>query len=383
MSYLLLVWKGIWRKPLRTIFSLASIGVAFLLFGLLQGVNASFEAAVDKSGADRLYVRNHVSDFEGLSISALAQIEATPGVGDVAYQSLFPAYYQQPADSVVAFAVDPVRFFKTNKDLQVAPAALAAMASTRTGALVGSARAAREGWKLGERIPLHSSYWVHADGSREWTFEIVGFFSDKSEKINLLTNGLLINYAYFDEARAFGKGLVGVYLVNILDPKAATEVANAIDTRFANSSWPTKTETIKDGVASQLKQIGDIKFMVYAIVAAVFFTLLFVTWNTTMQSVRERIPEFAVLKTLGFPGSTVTGLVIAEVFLLYAAAALAGLGLAAVVLPALGAGLGIATFPASVLLGGVGIALALTALTGLLPYWHLKRVNLVDALSGR
>lgn len=383
MNYFYLVWKGLWYKPLRTMFSLASIAVAFLLFGLLQGVNASFEEAVDKSGADRLYVRNNVSDFEGISISALSPLESVEGVTDVAYQVLFPSYYRQPSNSVVAFAVDPNRFFKVNRDLAVSPQALAAMASTRTGALVGAARAQREGWKVGDRVPLHSTYWIRSDGSREWTFEIVGIFSDKDQKVNFLTNGLLINYSYLDEARAFGKGLVGVFLVNIADPSAATQVARTIDTRFANSSWPTKTETIKDGVATQLKQIGDVKFMVYAVVAAVFFTLLFLTGNTTMQSVRERTSEFAVLKTLGFSDRVVTSLMLAEVLLLYASAAVVGLGLAALLLPALASNFGIAAIPASVVLGGLGIATVLTLATGLLPALRLQRLNLVDALSGR
>jgi len=383
MNYFYLVWKGIWYKPLRTVFSLASIAVAFLLFGLLQGVNASFEEAVDKSGADRLYVRNNVSDFEGISISALSPLESIEGITSVAYQVLFPSYYRQPSDSVVAFAVDPNRFFKVNQDLAVSPQALATMASTRTGALVGAARAQREGWKVGDRIPLHSTYWIRSDGSREWTFEIVGIFSDKDQKVNFLTNGLLINYDYLDEARAFGKGLIGVFLVNIADPSAATQVARAIDTRFANSSWPTKTETIKDGVATQLKQIGDIKFMVYAVVAAVFFTLLFLTGNTTMQSVRERTAEFAVLKTLGFSDRVVTSLMLAEVLLLYATAAVVGLGVAALLLPALASNFGIATIPVSVILGGFGIATVLTLATGLLPALRLQRLNLVDALSGR
>lgn len=383
MNYPYLVLKGVWRKPLRTLLSVASIAVAFLLFGLLQGVNASFEEAADKSGADRLYVRNKVSDFEGLSVAALSQIEAVPGVRDVAYQVLFPSFYRDPANSVVAFAVDPARFFKVNGDLVTAPDKLAAMKSTRAGALVGAARAQREGWKVGDRITLRSSYWVNADGGRDWNFEVLGFFKDKDEKINFLTNGVIINYSYLDEARAFGKGLVGVYLVNVNDPAAAPQVAQAIDARFANSSWPTKTETIKDGVAAQLRQIGDIKFMVYAIVSAVFFTLLFLTGNTTMQSVRERLSEFAVLKTLGFPERVVTGVVFGEIFLLYAAAALLGLGLATLVLPVLGSGFGIAAIPSSVLLLGVGIAAVLSLVTGLMPTLMLKRLNLVDALSGR
>lgn len=383
MNYFYLVWKGIWYKPLRTVFSLASIAVAFMLFGLLQGVNASFEEAVDKSGADRLYVRNNVSDFEGISISALSPLESIDGITSVAYQVLFPSYYRDPSNSVVAFAVDPSRFFKVNHDLAVSPQALAAMAGMRTGALVGASRAQREGWKVGDRVPLHSTYWIRTDGSREWTFEIVGIFSDKDQKVNFLTNGLLINYAYLDEARAFGKGLIGVFLVNIADPSAATQVARTIDARFANSSWPTKTETIKDGVATQLKQIGDIKFMVYAVVAAVFFTLLFLTGNTTMQSVRERTSEFAVMKTLGFPDRVVASLVLAEVLVLYASAALVGLGAAALLLPALASNFGIAAIPTSVILGGLGIATVLTLATGLLPTVRLQRLNLVDALSGR
>jgi putative ABC transport system permease protein len=382
MSRLRLAWAGLWRKPLRTLFTMASIAVAFLLFGLLQGVDASFDEAIDTAGADRLYVRNHISDFEGLPISALAPIEAVPGITDVAYQVLFPGYYRDPANPVVGFAVDAARFFKVNASLAAPPDALQAMARTRTGILVGGDLARAQGWKVGDRIPLHSAYWVRGDGSLEWTFDVVGIFGDKEGRPNYLTNGLLINYGYLDEARAFGKGMVGVFLVNVADRAGAAGVADTIDARFANSSSPTKTETIKNGIGARLKQIGDIKFMVRAIVAAVFFALLFLTANTTMQSVRERIPEFAVLKTLGFRDRTIAAIVVGEVFLLYGAAALAGLALAALVLPEMVPGIGV-TLPASVLVAGIALAALLAVLTGAVPAWRLNRVNLVEALSGR
>jgi putative ABC transport system permease protein len=383
MNYAVLVWKGIWRKPLRTVFSAASIAVAFLLFGLLQGINASFDEAADKSGADRLYVRNSVSDLEGLPISGLSTTESVPGVSDVAYHVLFPSFYRDPSDTVVAFAAAGERFFKVNKDLVVSPEALAALRTNRAAALVGATRAQREGWKVGQRISLQSTYWARTDGASDWTFDIVGVYADKDEKINFLTNGLLINYSYLDEARAFGKGIIGVFLVNVKDPANAGQVARAIDARFANSSWPTKTETIKAGVSSQLKQMGDVKFMVQAVVASVFFTLMFLTSNATMQSVRERTTEFAVMKTLGFSEGVCTTLMFTEVFMLYLVAALSGLGLAAFLLPSIGASFGISRIPSGVLATGLGIAVLLTVITLLLPIFSMRRIRLVDALAGR
>src|SRR5690606_26155183 len=178
--------------------------------------------------------------------------------------------------------------------------------------------------------------------------QVVGIFTGFQEQL------MLMNWEYFNESRAFGNNMVGWYALSIKDPTRAAEVSRAIDAQFANSPYETKTQTEKEFAAAQICQLGDIGFMVNAIVGAVMFTLLFLTGNTMMQSVRERIPELAVLKTVGFTDGMVTALVIAESLLLCVFAALAGLGLASLAFPVLGNLVGgEASLPGIVLVGGV------------------------------
>jgi putative ABC transport system permease protein len=115
----------------------------------------------------------------------------------------------------------------------------------------------------------------------------------------------------------------------------------------------------------------------------VMFTLLFLTANTMMQSVRERIPELAVLKTLGFTGGTVSTLVLAESLMLCLFAAAVGLALSAGAIRIVGAVLGPATLVPIVVISGFAIAIALAVISGLPPAFRAQRLNIVDALAGR
>jgi ABC-type antimicrobial peptide transport system permease subunit len=85
---------------------------------------------------------------------------------------------------------------------------------------------------------------------------------------------------------------------------------------------------------------ADIGLIVTAIMGAVFFTLLLLTGNTMAQAVRERIPELAVLKTIGFTDATVLVLVLAESVLLIVLAGCLGLAIAQVLMPGISKGLG-------------------------------------------
>jgi putative ABC transport system permease protein len=222
--------------------------------------------------------------------------------------------------------------------------------------------------------------WTQAsDGSSDWQFDIVGIFDGPTND----ASSFFFNYSYFDEARAFSKGKVGWYIVKVKDPKEAMQVGAAIDRRFANSPDETKTQTEKEFSQSFIKQQADINFIVTAILGAVFFTLLFLTGNTMMQSVRERVPELAVLKTLGFTDFAVVALVLAEALVLCLIAALIGLGIAALIFPAMKDYIGEAHLPANVLVFGAAFAVLLALCTGLPPAWRTARLNIVDALAGR
>lgn len=382
MKYFPLLWATLWRKKTRTVFTLLSIVVAFLLFGMLQGVNAAFQQGVNNANVNRLIVTSRISLTEPLPIAQKPLIEAVPGVAGVAYASWFGAYYQEQKNFVFATPVDIDDYLKVVPELKIAPDQVEALKRTRTGLIVGLDLLQKYGWKVGDRIPLHSTIWVKKDdGNSDWPFDIVGtydFTTDRSQN-----NGALFNYSYFDEARTFGAGTIGWWIVSVRDPNQSAQIAAAIDKLFENSPDETKSQSEKEFAQSFLKQFGDINFIVQAILGAVFFTLLFLTGNTMMQAVRERIPELAVLKTLGFSDTKVTVLVLAESLLLCLIAAALGLLLASLLFPMLKDYIGAVKLPTSVLISGAGIAVLLALATGGLPAWRAKRLVIVDALAGR
>jgi putative ABC transport system permease protein len=241
--------------------------------------------------------------------------------------------------------------------------------------------AKRFGWKIGDQVPLISTIWTKRDGNSNYTFEIVGIFDHDPQ--NSQATLFLFNQEYIDEARSFGRGTIGWYIVRIADPTRAAQISQEIDNLFRNSPDETKTQTEKENAQNFLKQLGDISFIINGIVGAVFFTLLFLIGNTMLQSARERIPEFAVLKAVGFSDTGVLAIVLAETFLLCVTAA--GLGLLAAVgmFPALSGFIGIAYMPGVVIVAGIALAAALALITGLPPALRIQRLAIIDALAGR
>jgi putative ABC transport system permease protein len=383
MKYLPLIWAGLWRKRARTVFTMLSILVAFLLFGLLQGINQGFNTVIENLDVDRLYVSARTNMTDGLPIAYLNRIRSVPGVREVSHWTYFGGYFQNAHNPIPAFATDAGALFRVYKEMKIRPEYLEAMQRTRTGALVSESLAKQYGWKVGDRVPIGTSIWTTKGGSSTWNFDIVGTFDATAYGAGFPS--FYLNFSYFDEASAFGRGVVHYFMVGLDDPTRATQVSREIDALFANSSNETRTQTESALAQMQLKQIGDINFIANAIVGAVLFTLLFLTANTMMQSVRERTSELAVLKTLGFSGGKVLALVLVEALLLCAFAALAGLGLSSAVFmsPALQQLFGRFSMPLIVLAMGGGMALLLALVSGLPPAWRARQLNIVDALAGR
>jgi putative ABC transport system permease protein len=381
MKYFHLIWAGLWRKTTRTILTMLSIIVAFLLFGLLQGVNLGFNSVVENLNVNRLYTSAKTNMVDGLPISYWNRIKNVSGVQHVSHWTYFGGYFREAKNAIPAFATDADELFAIYKEIKIKPEYLKAMQNTRTGALVSEPLAKEYGWKVGDRVPIGTSIWTNKEGSNTWFFDIVGTFD-----VSAYGQGFpsfYINYDYYDEAKSFGQGVVHYYLVGIADATQATRVAKEIDAQFENSSNETRTQTESGLAQTQIKQIGDINFIVNAIVGAVLFTLLFLTANTMMQSVRERIPELAVLKTLGYSDGKVLTFVLIEAFLLCIFAALIGLGFAALIFPMLKALLGDLPMPFTVVAMGVGVAVVLALVSGLPPAIRAQRLNIVDALAGR
>jgi putative ABC transport system permease protein len=381
MKFFPLIWTSLWRKKARTIFTLLSIMIAFLLFGLLQGVNAWLNAFGTGSNANRLYVVSRVSQIQPLPSAYLHQIQAVPGIRQATYVAGITAFYQEKSNNLLALATDVKTFFSLYPEWQVAPEQLAAMSRTRAGAIVAAPLMRTFGWKIGDRIPLRTSV-MKQDGSADWDFEIVGIYDVPSSPTE--ANRILVNYAYFDEARRLERGTAWAFVLAVDDPTRSAQICAAVDALFVNSAYETVTQDEKAYVQGQLRQLGDVGLMANAIVAAVLFTLLFLTGNTMMQSVRERTPELAILKTVGFSDRAVTVLVLIESVLLCVLAASLGLAAAAAVFP-VAAALGIAgsALPPKVVGAGLAIAVVLALASGLPPAWRAQRLVIVNALAGR
>jgi len=387
MKYFPLIWATLWRKKTRTIFTLLSVIIAFLLFGMLETVDYAFaHPSGGTTGADKLITINKYSITLSLPFSDAQEIRAVPGIAEVTWISWFGGYYQEPKNFIFALPVDTDTYFNLHKDeFIVAGEQMQAYRNTRTGALVNSALLKKFGWKIGDRIPLHSTIWTQKkDGSLDWTFDIVGSFDAKDPtQASQQASTLLFHYELFDEGRSFGRGSVGWFEERVGDPSQSAAISSRIDALFANSSNETKTQPAKDFALAFIKQFGDIGFVLHAILGAVFFTLLFLTGNTMMQSVRERIPELAVLKTIGFGDGKVLGLVIGESLLLCVFAAVIGLGLSYAALPVIRLGLQGVELSPRALIPGIFAAMLLALIVGLPPALRAMRLNIVDALADK
>ena len=381
MKFWPLIWSALRRKRVRTFFTLLSILIAFLLYGYLAAVNMAFRLGVDVTGADRLVLRHKVSFSILLPESYLGRIEATPGVVEATHASWFGGIYQEPKNFFPQMAVEPEGYLALYPEFLLPEEQKQAWLADRTAAIVGRNTAERFGWKIGDRIPIQATVWRKADGSSAWEFNLVGIYDGAEDATD--TTQFLFHYDYFDEARMFAKGQVGWYIVRINDPAHADDIAQRIDTQFANSFYETKTSTEKAFIQGFAKQIGNIGAIIGGILSAVFFTILLVTGNTMMQSVRERTAELAVLKTVGFSNRLVLGLVLAESLTLAAVGGVLGLTLAWWAIgrgdPTGGALPIFFLPPQDVLLGG-GFMVALGLLTGLLPAVQAMRLRVVDAV---
>ena len=386
MRYLPLLWAGLFRRKTRTILTLLSILVAFLLFGLLHAVEVAFESGADSADAKRLLTTARYSIIESLPSSYLRRIEQVPGVVGVAYADWFGAKYQNESNAFPVFAVDPVRYLDMYPEFTVAAGHREAFAKTRTGAIAGQRLVDRFGWKVGQKLPIASEIHPKANGDLSWEFDLVGVFDAEDPAVRGNTDMVLINVAYFDEARQSGRGTIGWYIERIADSGQARAISAEIDKLFMNSPDETKTQPEKEFAIGFAKQIGDLGALITRILAAVFFTILILTGNTMAQAIRERIPELAILKTIGFSDGKVTALVLAEALLLLFLGAGLGMAVALALLPVLNGAMG-GRFPPLFVSEGTwlmaaGIAVTLGLAIGLPPALRANRLKIIDALAG-
>jgi putative ABC transport system permease protein len=381
VKYLPLIWSGIWRKPARTALVLLQVAVAFALFGVLQGMKTGVERSVANTRADVLFVGAAESGGAPLPISYLDRIRSIPGMKDVSFADGFLGTYQRPTEFVFVLELPPTDLWLTlvPEIFQVLPKDLAALKNTRDGVLITADIGKKYGWHIGDRIPLTSNT-LQTNGSGTWTFQIVGMVTDHE----VGEGGFIVgNYNYLNEARAVNKDTVRNFYAVISDPKRAAEMSDTIDKAFANSSNETKTASFRENAQQQMRSIGDLNFLIRAITSAVLVALLFSVTTIMMQTIRERTPELAVLKTLGFTDQAVFVMVVAESLLICIAAALLGLALATGVFPYTAKFIPGLSMPLSVVGAGLIGAVLVALITAAPPASRAARLQVVDALAGR
>lgn len=356
MKFLHLVWRNLTRKMVRTVFTLLSICVAFLLFGVLIAVQTGFGSGIELAGMDRLIMIHKVSIIQPLPYSYYGRIQADEGVDSVAHANWFGGIYQEPKNFFAQIAVVPEEWLEIYPEIELPDEQREAWLANRIGAMVGIKTAERFGWKIGDRIPIQGTIFRPRDGGTTWEFVIEAIYTSSSKEYD--TSQFFFHYDYLTENSGLD-GFVGWYVLDLADGADAVAVAERLDARFANSPAETKTTTEKAFIQAFANQAGNLAAIVRGILGVVFFTLLLVSGNTMAQAVRERTKELAVLKTLGFRDGLVMGLVLAESLAL--AVIGGGFGLAMIFLganvPGFGAAMATAAFrywsvalPAAVLL---------------------------------
>jgi putative ABC transport system permease protein len=381
VKYLPLIWFGIWRKPGRTILVLLQVALAFALFGVLQGMKTGVDQAIAGARADVLFVAPAAFGGARLPRAYLERLEAIPGVKTVAFADNFMGTYQKPTEPVYVLALQTSKTWLTliPEIFKVEPRDLEALQKTRNGVLISADIGKKYGWRIGDRIPLTSST-LQDNGSGNWAFDIVGTFTAHE----ISQGGYIVaNYDYLDEARARDKGTVRNFYAVVANPKQAAAVTETIDAAFANSSVETRTASFKENAQQQMRSIGDLNFAIRSIVSAVLVALLFSTSTMMMQTIRERTPELAVLKSLGFSDRAVFLIVVAEAMLVCVAAALIGLALAMGVFPYASKFVAGLSMPTIVIASGVIGAVFVALISAAVPAARAARLQIVDALAGR
>ncbi|MFZ0821151.1 MAG: FtsX-like permease family protein [Candidatus Acidiferrales bacterium] len=379
MKYFRLLRVSLFRKKIRTILTIGSFAVAMLLFGLLVIIRLAFNQGVEVAGADRLIVMNRVTFVQPLPLAYRNRITPIHGVKAVTYATWFQGTYQDVKNFFPEFAVDVDTWRQMYPEFIVSDSQWKAFVDDREGAIVGEGTAKRFGWKIGDRIPFVGTIF-----RGDWQFNIRGIYKGSRPADD--TSQFWFHWDRLNESLGAGtywKDSPGWYVVKLNDPDEAVGVVNKIDETFANSSSETKTDTESAFAASFVKQTGNIELILMAIGGVVFFTLLLVTGNTMAIAVRERTPELAILKALGYSNRFLLFYVLAESVAIALIGGSLGIGFAKIItlggspVPSV---LPLFYLPLNQVLFGILIAIAIGGVAGLLPALSASRLRVVEAL---
>ena len=379
MTFFDLMRRNAWRKRLRSVLLMFSVGIAFLIYGLTASFVSGSQGAAGASD-NLLGVFNKSGRGLPLPFAYLNRIAADGDVAAVAYTARMRGFVEVAKNVVVVSAVDPSAIAAANgKGLGLTPELIAALEEGGDRVLVGRALAEAQGWSVGQRIGVTSQV-MKEDGSRDWSFVIAGIFEGADASTD--TYFMLARYDTINAARARDKDTVDAFVVRPREGVSSGLLAARIDALFANSAAQTRTQSEKQFLEAFLRQFADVGLIVSLVIGAAFVTILMIAVNTMLFAVRERRFEIGVMKVLGFSGGRIIALILGETLFIFAVGGVGGLFLAKLATLSIGPAFGL-VFSAEVLLKSVAIIAGLGLLTGLLPAFSAMRLPIVNAFRSR
>ena len=378
-----LIRRNLGRNRLRTI--LTTLAVAFSIFlactvMILPAVRDSMLAS--SASSLRLIVHHNAGLAYWLPLAYVQRVRALPHVAGVNHWTWFGGVYTDPKDQFPNLAVDPEAVREVWPDYSWDPALLETFKSTRNGALVGARTMEKFGWKVGDEITLRDSVF-----GLTLPFKIIGQIP--VEQKNILSTILLFPRQYLEEAmKPFGGwGRVSFLWVRVDRPEHIKTVMAAIDDLFRNSEAQTATKTEYAYLANYLSAFNGLIRMIMLVGFLVVAAVVLIAANTAAMSVRERVSEVAVLKTIGFRRRTIFTLLLSEGLVIAGLGGVLGVSLAYLILnggksswsPFFGP-LSLFIMPVSVMIQGLFLALLVGMLAGVIPARGAARLNVAAAL---
>lgn len=379
MKFSRIIWANLVRKKVRLLLTLGSFAVALFLFSFLAVVRDAFSRGADIASADRLITINRTSIINLIPLSYRDKILRIQGVKCITHNNWFGGTYIEEKNFFPQFVMDPENQRCVFPELIVPDDQWNAFVKDRLGAIAGAKTAERFHWKIGDRIPIKTTLY----GGGAWEFNLDGIYHGKKPQDD--ETQFWFQWDYFEEKIPDRvKGQIGWYVLRVDNPDDAPRIAKAIDAEFANSPNETKTETESTFAANWVKQFGNIRFLIVTIGTVVFFTLLLVTGNTMAISVRERTPELAVFKAIGYSDRFVLFFVLAEALAIAIIGGALGIGASTVLIPFIAKKLngmlpGLVLSPL-MLVSGLIVALFTGFFSGILPGLGAMRLRVVNAL---
>jgi putative ABC transport system permease protein len=380
MKFIALVFKNARRSKRRTALTVISVALAVFLFATLRAILDGFNAGAEASSSTRIVTIRSTSLMFTMPISHTQTIQGIQGVRDVTWASWFGGIYKDPSNFFAQFAIDPESYLRMYPEIELPDDQRRAFLEDRTGCIIGEGLAARYGFSIGSKIVLQVGIPLY--GERDFDFTVRGIY--KSSGASVDNQSMMFHWKYSDE-RSIQAGQIGWFVIQIDHPDKINAVSSAIDQKFANTLYETKTSTEKEFASSFISMYGNLNLLLGSVALAVVITTLFVAGNTMAMAVRERTTEIAVMRTLGFSARAIFSFVAGEALLMSVLGGLVGAGLAFGIVQ--GDRLGISggfipefgVTPASAAVG-VGLSAVIGILAGLIPAAMAARLKIVDAL---